>query len=35
VQDNKVHFSSDAADIERFEKAFAAMWALRENLLIQ
>lgn len=35
VQDNNVHFSSDPTDIERFEKAFAAMWVRRENLVIQ
>jgi hypothetical protein len=27
VQDNNVHNSSGATDIEQFEKAFEAMWA--------
>ncbi len=35
VQDNNVHYSSDAEDIERFERAFEAMWTRRENLVIQ
>ena len=35
MQDNNAHYSSDATDIERFEKTFEAMWARRENLVIQ
>jgi hypothetical protein len=35
VQDNNVHYSTEATDIERFEKAFEAMWARRDNLVIQ
>ncbi len=35
VQDNNAHYSSDVTDIGRFEKSFAAMWARRENLVIQ
>ena len=35
VQDNNVHYSIEATDIERFEKAFEAMWARHDNLVIQ
>ena len=35
VQDNNVHYSTDATDIERFEKAFEAMWSRHDNLVIQ
>ena len=35
VQDNNAHYSSDATDIERFERAFDMMWERRDNLVIQ
>jgi hypothetical protein len=35
VQNNNVYYSSGATDIEQFEKAFEAMWARRNNLVIQ
>jgi len=35
VQDNDAYYSSDAADTERFEKAFEKMWDRRDNLVIQ
>lgn len=35
VQDNNAHYSSDATDIERFERAFDKMWERRDNLVIQ
>lgn len=35
VQDNNAHYSSDATDTARFEKAFEKMWDRRDNLVIQ
>ena len=35
VQDNNAHYSSDATDTEKFEKAFEKMWDRRDNLVIQ
>jgi len=35
MQDNNVRYSTEATDIERYEKAFEAMWARNDNLVIQ
>ena len=35
VQDNNAHYSTDAKNVDRFEKVFETMWARTNNLVVQ